>query len=72
MRTALIVFSTLLILTTSGCGKGQLETGYKYTPLGSTTSQRRAYYSGPFSPEARQAQMEQVNQAGTRRPNPGF
>jgi len=62
----------MLFVTAIGCGKGQLETGYKYTPLGSTSVQRRAYYSGPFSPEARQAQMEQVQQAGTRRPNPGF
>ena len=72
MRMALILLSSVLIVTVIGCNKGQLETGYKYSPLGSTNSQRRAYYAGPFSPEARQAQQDMVNQAGTRRPNPGF
>jgi hypothetical protein len=43
------------MLTTVGCGSNKLETGYAYTPLGSTPTQRRAYYAGPFTPEAREA-----------------
>ncbi len=44
-----------VLLATVGCSSNKLETGYAYTPLGSTPSQRRAYYAGPFSPEAREA-----------------
>jgi hypothetical protein len=51
----------------SGCGEGKLETGYKYRRLGSTMTQRRAYYAGPFSPEAREAEMEQLMEGGPRR-----
>lgn len=44
-----------------GCG-GKLETGYRYRPLGESQAQRRAYYAGPFSPEARAAQMERFQE----------
>ena len=46
-------------VTVVGCGSRQLETGYAYTPLGASPAQRRAYYAGPFSPEARNAMMSQ-------------
>jgi len=43
----------------SGCGgSSRLETGYQYTPLGASPAERRAFYAGPFSAEAREAQIE--------------
>lgn len=43
----------------AGCRpSNQLETGYRYTPLGSTESQRRAFYADPFSADARRAEIE--------------
>jgi len=42
-----------------GCGGPQkLETGYQFTPLGASPAERRAFYAGPFSAEAREAQIE--------------
>ena len=65
----------LLVLTAApGCGGRRLETGYEYTPLGATPVQRRAYYAGPFSPEARDAMMSEDREGsgstgpGSRRP----
>ena len=58
----------------TGCQSNELETGYQFTRLGkSTPAQRRAYYAGPFSPEARNAMLEGngESQANTRRPRPG-
>lgn len=52
----------------TGCGGGKLETGYKYVPLGQTPTQRRANYAGPFSPEAREAQIERWQDDTNRRP----
>jgi hypothetical protein len=60
MPAARRVVLALLVLTSfaaPGCGGRKLETGYQYTPLGATPVQRRAYYAGPFSPEARDAMM---------------
>ena len=58
-RTLLVAAGLLATLSAAqGCGSNKLETGYQYTPLGATPTQRRAYYAGPFSPEARQAMME--------------
>lgn len=54
-----------------GCRGRQLETGYVYTPLGSSPTQRRAYYAGPFSDEARAAQAERQTDLESRRPVPG-
>lgn len=71
--TARILSLALLALATAsstGCSSNKLETGYVYTPLGSTPTQRRAYYAGPFSPEAREA-MRGVDGAPDRRPRPG-
>ncbi len=55
-----------------GCGSARLETGYQPNPIGTTNVQRRAFYSGPFSPEARQAQIEEIQERGSRRPSPGY
>jgi hypothetical protein len=55
---------TLATLLASGLLAGcsnkprELETGYRYEPLNSTTVQRRAFYADPYSIEARRAEME--------------
>ena len=64
--------AAIALLTCAGCGSNKLETGYAYTPLSSTPTQRRAYYAGPFSPEARDAaQQEAPAAAPERRSRPG-
>jgi hypothetical protein len=58
-----------------GCSNNELETGYKFQRLGSSTAtQRRAFYAGPFSPEAREAMLEGNGdaQSAQRRPRPGM
>ncbi len=58
-----------------GCQSNELETGYKFSRLGRATPlQRRAYYAGPFSPEAREAMMDGNGEAtgAVRRPRPGM
>lgn len=58
-----------------GCQSNELETGYKFTRLGKATpAQRRAYYAGPFSPEARNAMLDGngESQSAARRPRPGM
>lgn len=51
-----------------GCRKSSvLATGYEYTPLRSSPVQRKAYYAGPFTPEARAAAAESNDLTGTRR-----
>jgi len=60
----------------AGCkGNSTLESGYQYTPLGASPAARRAFYAGPFSVEARDAQLERSregqsgnNQVGRYRP----
>lgn len=45
-------------LVLAGCSAGsggRLETGYRYRPLNSTSVERRAFYSDPYSVEARLA-----------------
>lgn len=69
MRPAVVV---LLAFLAAGCSSNTLETGYRYTPIGAPANsgaQRRAYYSGPFSREARAAQAEQQNVLDNRRPD---
>ncbi|MBC7783117.1 MAG: hypothetical protein H7144_04695 [Burkholderiales bacterium] len=60
---------TLIILC--GCSNKTLETGYTYTPLGDSSTQRRGYYADPFSPEARAAQQDRTTDYEGRRPVPG-
>ena len=55
LRPFALVIATILL---AGCGPARLETGYVPRPLGSTEDQRKGYYAGPFSPEARAAQAE--------------
>jgi len=52
---AFAVVGTLVI--TTGCGM-DLETGYKYRPLGASAVERRAYYASPYSPEKNAAEQE--------------
>jgi hypothetical protein len=40
-----------------GCGM-DLETGYKYRPLGASAVERRGYYASPYSPERNAAEQE--------------
>jgi hypothetical protein len=75
MRTPVRILSLALLslaaALSTGCSSNKLETGYVYTPLGSTPSQRRAYYAGPFSPEAREAMRNSDVTPADRRPRPG-
>ena len=73
-RTMRISAGTLLTLTaaallSAGCGSNKLETGYTYSPLDSSATQRRAYYAGPFSPEARAAMRDPSNSEATVGPD---
>lgn len=70
MRRAMLL-AVLGLMMLSGCGERTLETGYAYTPLGDSPAKRRGYYADPFSPEARQAQQERLQNAEDRRPVPG-
>lgn len=76
MRSLLLAIGLAGVCTLgTGCQSNELETGYKFTRLGKTTpTQRRAFYAGPFSPEAREAMLEGngESQAITRRPRPGM
>ena len=48
---ALAVIAPTLLL--GGCGgSNRLETGYRYSPLGATAIERRAFYADRYSPEA--------------------
>jgi hypothetical protein len=74
MRAARIaLFMSFCLAGLVGCSSDKLETGYQYTPLGATPTQRRAYYAGPFSPEAREAMMNADDGADApqRRGRPG-
>lgn len=63
----------LVAASGGGCGGQQLETGYRYRPLGRTDVERRAFYASPFSKEARMAEQQQESDAAdyrARRPTP--
>lgn len=71
-RSARRAAIAIALLACAGCGSSKLETGYAYTPLTSTPTQRRAYYAGPFSPEARDAAARgDAAAAPSRRARPG-
>ena len=55
-RIAQLVLLGTFVL--SGCGP-ELETGYKYRPLGATVAQRRGYYASPYSAEKAAAQQDE-------------
>jgi hypothetical protein len=44
-------FAIMAVAVIGGCSNA-LETGYKPTPLGAASSERRAYYANPFTPES--------------------
>jgi hypothetical protein len=74
-RTALAIGLIGALGWSTGCSSNELETGYKFQRLGSSTpTQRRAYYAGPFSPEAREAMMDSGGESSmnARRPRPGM
>jgi hypothetical protein len=62
-RRVIILALVCLAPLGGGCGSRKLETGYQYTPLDATPVQRRAYYAGAFSPEARDAMMSREGEA---------
>ena len=70
-RTILRKFWPIVgLMLGTGCSS-TLETGYKPRYLGDSDVQRRAYYSSPFTTQAKAAEQEQqYNQ--THRPKPGY
>jgi len=53
--TSVLTVAALVYL--AGCGM-DLETGYKYRPLGASVVERRGYYASPYSPEKTAAEQE--------------
>lgn len=47
-----------MLVISGGCGM-DLETGYKYRPLGASAVERRGYYANPYSAEKNAAQQQQ-------------
>lgn len=52
----------------AGCS-AKTETGYEPRHLGDSEAVQRGYYAAPFSPEARQAELERENDFSQRRPD---
>jgi len=46
-----------MLVVAGGCGM-DLETGYKYRPLGASAVERRGYYASPYSPEKSAAEQQ--------------
>jgi hypothetical protein len=61
----------LLLAAAAGCSS-QLETGYKPTSLGASSSLRRSYYASPFTPEAQVSNEDRDSEIEARRPHPGY
>ena len=57
----------LLLLGGIGCS-ATLADGYTPKPLNASSSQRRAYYATPFTPEAENAAPEQPSGPSEHRP----
>ncbi len=57
------------LLVSAGCNT-KLVTGYQPRRLGDSPAARRAYYADKFTPEARAAEQERVEELRTRRPGP--
>ena len=68
--TGAILVATLACLTGAGCDHSQLDTGYRYRPLGASDAQRRGYYAPEYSREAAVAK-EADPTADMRRRRPG-
>jgi hypothetical protein len=60
------MFAAALLLA-AGC-TGKLETGYKPRLLGASDVQRRAYYAGEFTPQAKAAERADRADPVLRRP----
>ena len=55
---------------TAACSS-KLETGYQPRRLGASAAERRAFYARPFTPEARAAEQERMEDMRQRRPGMG-
>lgn len=62
----------VVVVMMFGCGNRTLETGYRVRPLGDSEAARRGYYSSPYTPQARAAEMEREQEMDARRPRPGY
>ena len=70
-RSALISSTSILALAClAGCGN-KLETGYQPRALGASAVERRAYFAGPFTPAAREAQLNEARETQFQRRRPG-
>ena len=67
-RQALLSLASFALIWVSGlgCSNYELETGYRYRPLNSSTIERRAFYADPYSIEAQQAQQLQEQEWSPR------
>lgn len=68
VRTRRVAVAWLALVVAPGCGTPTLETGYAPRPLSDTGTQRRGYYAGPFSKEAREAERVQLEAMNDARP----
>jgi hypothetical protein len=67
-RGALVCGGGAMLLSAAGC-TASLADGYRPKPLDASSSQRRAYYATPFTPEAENAgPNEQQGQPSSHRP----
>ena len=65
---ATLGLTLIVLLSVVGCGAQELESGYAYRPLNSSTVERRAFYADPYSLEARRAETEKSNDNGGTAP----
>ncbi|MEM8873482.1 MAG: hypothetical protein AAGD32_04405 [Planctomycetota bacterium] len=70
-NVALVALIITIGLAVPGCGSNKLETGYRIRPLKASEAEQRAFYAGPFTPEARAAQVEAFRGEDARRRRPG-
>lgn len=48
MKRTLVILALLI----AGCGSNELDTGYRPRALTDSSSQRRGYYTNPYSPDS--------------------
>ncbi len=61
----------VLAAVLAGCSS-KLETGYEPRKLGASETERRGFYAGEFTPEARKAANSRDTEVDARRPRPGY
>lgn len=66
----LFTAGAMLFLLIAGCDT-KLVTGYEPRRLGASPAERRGYYAGEFTPEAREASQERDAELRSRRPTLG-